>query len=160
MGYEAEYRTHLKPLGRKIKGLMLTAILIAASVGCTTLFGMLETRHQSIVTQWPTVSGTVISSEIGTVGSERTHELRIRFAYKVQDVTFQGNQRWPVYTLEEEMKYPPGTPVLVHYNPARPSEALINPIMVMSVWAWLGIISVIVGIIGCIYIWGWWIRGK
>ena len=145
---------------RIILAFIITLVLITCVVGFEALFNMFETNRNNIISRWPTVSGTVISSEVLTVGTERTHELRLWFTYTVEGVTYQDSQRWPVFKPEEEVQYPPGAVVTIHYDPAKPGNALINLSEGMSLWTWLGIILIIFAFIGFIYTWGWWVRDR
>lgn len=153
---------------RFLQAVAITILLIVFGGGFAVLADMLDERHvNNIVSDWSTVSGTIISTERGMIGDwdARDPILTIRFEYVVQGVTYQDSQVLIVdYEYKAEVKYPPGNPITVYYNPSSPDNALINPYADMPFWDSLGILlsSLAIGgcIIGCIYIWVWWVRGK
>jgi hypothetical protein len=106
------------------------------------LFLNLAERHHKGVSEWPTVSGSVVSTNRGidrTV-NDRYATLTIRFEYLVQGALYQGNQMLYVDDdYKQEAKYPPGSPITVFYSPHNPSDSYIIPGLNMSVWDWLGI---------------------
>jgi hypothetical protein len=152
-----------------MKALALTVSLSGAVFGLATFLDMLDTRYQRTISEWPTVSGTVTSTERGERGDWDDYDvdptLTIRFEYMVQSVTYQSSQELHAHDdYREESEYPLGTSVIVHYDPARPNKSLINTtqstpwweIVMLYLFCFLAFFTLIL----FIYIWGWWVRGK
>lgn len=99
--------------------------------------------------QWPTVPGTVTTSDIieETIESKRSEDTEIlrttkryrvdlRYTYRVGQRGFVGTNRvweWAaIYGLREQAEkvtdaYPRGKSVIVHYDPAQPGLAVLEP---------------------------------
>jgi len=91
--------------------------------------------------KWPIVEGQITASrtEREATGWDRDHHMthtwvpEIRYAYEVGGTQFQGRRignsiyssSWRGAAKRVAHRYPSGTAVLVHYNPADPSEAVL-----------------------------------
>jgi hypothetical protein len=138
---------------RYFKAAALSVLLIAVLVGFMKQWEIWVTQHEKTISEWPNVSGTVISTHRGTIGSEDTPTITIRFAYMVEGMTYQDSQCLIVDDYSEESKYPLGTSITVYYDPAKPENALINLRQDIPFWAVLPVYLVPAAIIGLIYIW-------
>ena len=86
--------------------------------------------------QWPIVMGTTKSSNL----EERLHDeiyLVVEFEYSVDSIVYSGKQEWYVGTkqlgLRQQQDYVSGKPVPVHYNPDRPTIAVVNTALVNEI---------------------------
>jgi hypothetical protein len=108
-------------------------------------------RRIAACRRWPTVTGKVMSARIDSFTEEddsdagRSHrtprettysDARIRYAFSVAGRDYQSTRRYlgrPVFSggsrtaAKVLAKYPPNAPVTVHYNPANPAEAVLEP---------------------------------
>lgn len=94
--------------------------------------------------RWPTTYGKVLSAEVMPAGifaygrhgqvMDGRYQARVAFEYTVagQTYTAQAQPAQAGITISAEKAretaanhYPPGQTVLVHYNPARPAEAML-----------------------------------
>ena len=91
--------------------------------------------------KWPTVQGKITASrtEREATGYSRDHHMthawvpEIRYVYEVGGTQFHGKRignsiyssSWRGAAKRVAHRYPSGTAVLVHYNPADPSEAVL-----------------------------------
>jgi len=148
---------------RIIKAFIITVVLIAVVFGFMRFWTMLLNHHDKTLSEWPTMSGTIISTERTTSGDfdDEYPTLTVRFSYMVQGVLYQDSQELYAHDdYREESQYPLGSSITVYYNPVKPVNALINLNKYVPWWAPLPVYLFIIALIGCIYIWGWWIRGK
>lgn len=145
---------------RYFKAAALTILLIAVMVGLMNVWETWVTQHEKTISEWPTVSGTVISTHRGTIGSEDSPTITIRFAYMVEGMTYQDSQWLIVDDYREESRYPPGTSIVVYYDPAKPENALINLKQDMALWVALPFCLFPLALIGLIYIWTRGLSGK
>lgn len=93
---------------------------------------------------FPTAPGQVVSSEVesqrssggGGVGRGRTvHRAKISYTYTIGGQTYSGDRvRYAEWSSSSSghaqslvQRYPPGAPISVHYNPARPEVSVIEP---------------------------------
>lgn len=88
---------------------------------------------------YPTVPGVVLSSEVeshlsGDDKRTRMYEARVRYQYVVNDTPYSGERRRYGEVSSSESgtsraaveRYAPGSAVTVHYNPADPSDAVLE----------------------------------
>jgi len=118
--------------------LVLSGLLL--SLICIALIRM-DLRSQ----KWPTVEGKVTASrtEREATGYDSNHHMshawvpEIRYAYEVGGTQFLGNgvysSSWRGSARNVAHRYPSGKVVTVHYNPADPSEAVLNTFTVSNV---------------------------
>lgn len=81
-------------------------------------------------------TGRVIDADVQSTRHKNsyTHRLELAYRYEVLGTAYEG-QLWNYTEIESSDKwaqriaqtYPPGTSLTVHYNPADPSEAVIEP---------------------------------
>jgi len=110
-------------------------------------YGLWACQKEAEVLNWPSVQGTIVTSRVehsGPVGSKhrRTFAL-IEYEYKVGGKDFSsnivnasdiGSQQGSsgvrtsdsLGAVETVRSYPRGNRVTVHYNPANPSEAVLE----------------------------------
>jgi len=94
-------------------------------------------RQQSVAQAFPTVPGRVVESRVSVYRGRRsiTYTPVIRYTYRVNGQMYKsgvlrhgmwggGNQGSAQRAVRA---HPVGSPVLVHYNPADPSDALLEP---------------------------------
>lgn len=118
---------------------LLALAAFAGLLVFATLYKYFEVR---IAGRWPSVPGRVLSAKIvqrkvGAIGNEqKDEELRnfaeVTYQYAVQGRNYRAS-RISIgedpgnYKIEETLaKYPAGAAVMVHYNPLRPEEAVLE----------------------------------
>jgi hypothetical protein len=119
-----------------IFGLFWTAI-----VGVFDAFVGYNTCRQIRSESFPTVGGTILSSEISSYQSTDSdghtttqHKPEITFSYEVNSTTYTGSvYRFGAFSSSDRdyaegvvAGYPEGAEVEVYYNPADPSEAVLE----------------------------------
>ena len=139
-------------------------VLVAGGVLIIAGFGMRDDAKKfagSMV--WPTTGGKITSSTIGSVSAENwtRYWVDIHYEYSVNGISHSGVKR--VKRLKtgggivlgkkrRARKYvsahPPGTPVLVYYDPNNPEIATDQPGERRGyVWWWvLGVVGVVLGL--------------
>jgi hypothetical protein len=135
------------------KGVPLFAFALPALALLAAVFSVVSfvrsRRLASASARWPTVAGTVTTSDVieeeieDTGNSDKSiirkihrYQLDLRYAYQVGKRDFVGtaaNWGWTaVYGLRELAEkaagqYRPGQPVTVYYDPAQPGNAVLEP---------------------------------
>ncbi len=103
-------------------------------------FGLLQIAlcwHAKVSRTWPQTTGTVISHDTSTLWNtkHRRYGPVVEFSYTVSDQRFRGDTvSMPAKefrTREDalrfcEREYPIGSPTMVYYDPADPSNALLQ----------------------------------
>jgi hypothetical protein len=96
-----------------------------------TTFGLIY-YFDSQSNAWPSVPGEVVVSEARP--GEGGPVLRFEYVYNVEGRTFRGSHvsnalvGWGEPKPGEVVrKYPPGSKVLVHYNPRDPRKTILEP---------------------------------
>ena len=151
--------------GRIVIAIALTLLLGVGLIGSLIWAHRQDTRYRRTISEWPTVSGTVTSTERSweTTGDDDDYPtLTVRFEYMVQGVTYQGSQEFYVDDYREESKYPPGASVTVHYDRAKPSSSVVNTEHPVH-WRWFNLLCWMLfcgAVLSCILIWGYWVRRK
>ncbi len=119
----------------KKRGMVYAAIAILMIGGLVVMVvGSGRLRVDMDVRSWPKVSGKVISS--GVAGSRAIHP-NVAYSYIVDGKEYRGisdldmpgfgNRRSRLETAEIiAHAYPPGTEVMVHYNPDDPAESTLS----------------------------------
>lgn len=109
-----------------IIGLFIIGGLIAALWGGVLIARARRTRH------WPSVEGVIEASEV----SSHTDDLlpHIEYSYTVDGNTYRRVVDFPAGTTPTQelsasylQKYPQGSTVRVHYDPADPETATLAP---------------------------------
>lgn len=109
---------------------LLFAFLVSV---CIAVFPfILDERELAVASEsWPSVTGRVLSSAVRRSG--RTRRARVRYAYEVRGKELIGTRirclepvtlEWASTTAE---RYPVGAPVVVYYDPAQPTESVLEP---------------------------------
>jgi len=119
-------------------------------------------RKIAACTRWPTVTGKVIRTgtegfveDNSTAATDSDHPDRrpreeteftgavIRYAFRVAGRDYQSTRRYvgrpvlsgsPRTAAKVLAKYPVNALVTVHYNPANPAEAMLEPANLANVW--------------------------
>ena len=117
-------------------------VVILAVVGVVlTLFGGWKRRKLQASMSWPQVTGTIIGGGVEVSRNERDHDggyqtsytPKVQYRYVAEGVTIVGshishversyNSRWKAEA--EIALYPVDLPVVVYFNPQKPSEAVL-----------------------------------
>lgn len=149
-----------------MNGIWLGAIIVALVGVVFAIIGFVSRRRAALSQSWPTVSGEVLTSTIvqhhstDSDGSSSTSfEPLVEYRYTVigsemigKKIAFGANQ-FDFGTAQRIIgRYPTGSAVQVHYNPDKPTEAVLetraNGGMVFLV---VGIVLVIAGILIAVF---------
>jgi hypothetical protein len=132
---------------------ILMFLLPAAAVALGGAFAVTAIgfrRRAAACAAWPTVTGEIIGARADTMidddimdRTDRRHRqpvvltaASVRYAYQVAGHDYQSTRLYPgrpVFTSSLKAvaatlaKYPPHAQVAVHYNPANPAEAVLEP---------------------------------
>ena len=128
---------------------IILVLFIAAGL-IATLWGFRVILRARETIQWPSVEGVIEESKISSESAdsfERNDLLpHITFSYKVEQRSFQQLMKFPGdITPSEEFsksyinKYPVGCRVQVHYDPANPEIATLEPGLGNGDWLVLAI---------------------
>jgi hypothetical protein len=126
------------------------AVFVAFGAACAAVaVGLM--RKVAACRRWPTVTGKVMSTRMESFveddDSDASRSRRtpreteysgatIRYAFSVAGRDYQSTRRYmgrPIFTGSSRAtarvlaKYPPNALVTVHYNPANPAEAVLEP---------------------------------
>ncbi|HUI97866.1 MAG TPA: DUF3592 domain-containing protein [Xanthobacteraceae bacterium] len=140
-------------------------------------------RKIAACTRWPTVTGKVIGTRTESYVDDNTTEATdsdhphrgpgaeteytgaiIRYAFSVAGRGYQSTRRYvgrpvlsgsPRGAAKVLAKYPLNGAVTVHYNPANPAEAMLEPANLANVWLALAV-AVVFGGIGSLALWLLW----
>jgi hypothetical protein len=107
-------------------------LLLAASWFVVGIIGFTKAVTSG---NWPTVQGTVVSSQVvRPTGKSTKYIAEVTFTYTVDNKEYtskklkatsaRGTSSW---AKEVVANYPAGKEVLVHYRPGKPQVALIEP---------------------------------
>lgn len=142
-----------RALQHRLCGLGLTLVFIGgAGVGGL----MVAQRRIAQTSQWPSVTGKIVTSEVvtGTVKNGRTlivsPHAKADYSYAVNGKSYRGENRRVVSMLHFDSegtpeqvvaKYPVGRSVTVYYDPNNPADALLTPVpeqsaktLISSLW--------------------------
>jgi hypothetical protein len=122
----------------------LSAYLIPLACGVIGGGGLVQyircRCRASASARWPTVIGTITESRLAIENDrdgDETYRADIRFAYRVGERDYQGSTvKWgwtAIFALRSRAaavlaKYPAGMKVTVHYDPAQPRTAVLEPL--------------------------------
>ncbi len=133
---------HSKRRGKVGCGLLIPLFLglIFGIVGFCVMFfaGWPVLQKAKASVDWPTTKGVVVSAEVIRNRSDDgvTYRPEVLFEYTVDGEKYQQNHiRYDgdvstssiTYSNKMVRKYKPGTEVVVHYDPAEPTEAVLEP---------------------------------
>jgi len=158
-----------------------TSLLIALCLGGVffilgaglAIFGFVQRKKAKATETWPTASGSIVSSRL----DQRTHTdigewhtststsytPIVEYTYEIAGRTYQGNRVFPGTSMSYDHgtaqgivnRYQPGAAVTVHYDPADPTQAVLETkskggnlfLILGAVFAVLGMIGCCIGII-------------
>jgi hypothetical protein len=115
-------------------GVMRFFALAMVIAGAGMLLGMWFMQDRARRSQsWPTTLGTVLEARVEErSGEKKKYRPIIRYAYAVNGAAYESDRYSFGSTRQSKnaadglcAKYPPGSQVQVHYDPARPSEAVL-----------------------------------
>jgi hypothetical protein len=137
LDYDASFRAFLD----EDKMPVVPAVILGVVGVVLTLFGWWKRRKLQASMSWPQVMGTIIGGGIDQSRSERdddgvcqvTYTPKVQYRYVAEGVTLVGariSHVVPSYssarTAEAELAlYPVDSPVVVYFNPQKPSEAVL-----------------------------------
>ncbi len=143
-------------VARAVRAWFLVLSGIMACLGAFFLvMGAIEWSNAARSADWPSVEGTVLSSQVhrasGAAGLRRSarsaYGPSVHYEYRVDGVTYTGSK--VAFTVKGEgeresravaTRYPEQGPVRVHYDPSDPSFSVLEP-----GWDWRNAIPVAVG---------------
>jgi hypothetical protein len=122
--------------------------LAAATAGIATFLDSQRKAHAAAL--WPAVEGTITKSAViketieskggdpddETLRIKKRYRADVRYRYLVGERSYVGTNalgEWiPIYGQREQAEkavaaFPSGKPVVVHYNPAEPRTAMLDP---------------------------------
>jgi hypothetical protein len=113
-------------------GIIGIVLLILNSVFLGIIFFM--RRKLAVVSQWPSIMGTVMMSrtETRSSGDGYTDYPVVQYSYQVSGQPYQGMKLAPGPEVggsgarKVVGRYPAGAQVMVFYNPQNPSEAVLE----------------------------------
>jgi hypothetical protein len=115
----------------------LVYLLLTSVAAALTSWQIVELWRARASTSWPTVGGMVLDAEVVATPSDRPHhpdyEAAVRYRYVVEGRTYEATRVYfgpmelnPADAKSYVKRYSPGTAVTVHYNPAHPSQAVLQ----------------------------------
>ena len=120
---------------------LIPAVILAVVGVVLTLFGWWKRRKLQASLSWPQVMGTIIGGGIDQSRSERdddgvcsvTYTPKVQYRYVVEGVTLVGARISHVESSYQDHRkaeaelapYPVDSPVVVYFNPQKPSEAVL-----------------------------------
>ena len=124
-------------------------------------------RRMNIVSKWPSVTGTVLTSMLEVRNSEdgTVNYPLVQYGYQVGGQTFQGSRIAPGMEVGGSgagkviARYPVGTQVPVFYNPQNPSDAVLEHKAPAQFWIWFILILFDV-ILCCVTPTMYWVLSK
>ena len=153
---------------RRIIPLLFGLIFLAVGIGLS-LWGLSVLSNAKASTAWPTVQGTVTSSEVNresktrrTNGRSRrstTYSAEVSYTYQVEGAEYSANRvSFGEYSSSNAShaqsivsRFPAGKEVPVHYNPEDPSTAVLEAGVSWSSYIPLGL-GAIFSIVGLIVV--------
>lgn len=142
---------------------------IFGAVGIGMLvFGQIQRNKARETEKWPTTNGTIVTSRIeqqtrierdeGRSYSRTTNTPIVEYTYEVDGKALRGNKIFPGATMSYDIgttqgiinRYQVGQPATVHYNPADPTQAVLETkAKGGSIMLILGAVFAAIGIIAC-----------
>ncbi len=111
--------------------------------------GMLWLWAKSLTSRrWPTAPGRIVSMELNLNPHNRLQgRVAVSYEYQVQGQNFSGSRvrfgDWLIYSAFAARgiaaRYPQGKSVNVRYNPQKPGDATLEPVVTTILMLWLGI---------------------
>lgn len=125
-------------------------------------FGLRDILQAQTSTRWLPAPGIIVSSDLGVEDDGEGNTLYradIQYTYELNGHEFQGDrvffgamstsERRQVFDLL--LKYPKGTAVSVYYDPADPSQSVLEPGIHGANW-FLPILGAVFGVVGLAFI--------
>ena len=136
---------------RKLTSLLLVLFLLGAGLYAAVWRGAGVIFEATEVADWPTVTGSVVSSfsQRSNAGSTRSHSwvVVVNYRYEVEGTQFHGD-RWTVagprkasgeaHADELRSQFTADDPIEVRYDPANPSRSVLAEGGTASGWAHVG----------------------
>jgi hypothetical protein len=146
--------------------LILDVVLLLAGLVMIGLVINLFMKAKKAKKTWLTAPGVVLNSYIQihqsrySRGQTKTFEPRINFQFQVGDLTYTGDRLGFGSASSSAAKankkmalYPQGAQVTVHYDPARPSKAVLETkVTVAAGLLFPGILCTLMGALGAIVV--------
>jgi hypothetical protein len=153
-----------------------TGLLIALCLGGAffllgvglAVFGFVQRKKAKTTETWPTASGSIVSSRLDqSTRTERkdngtytttSYTTIVEYTYEVSGKTYQGNKVFPGASMSYDHgtaqgivnRYQPGAAVTVHYDPADPTQAVLETKSKGgNLFLILGAVFAVLGIMGC-----------
>jgi hypothetical protein len=143
--------------------------VIFAVIGVALLiFGQRQRSQAKATEKWPTLSGTIVTARIdqqtrtersqGRTYTRTSHTPVVQYTYDLGGKTFQGNRIFPGSGMSYDLgtaqgiinRYQPGQPATVHYDPADPTQAVLETqAKGGSVFLIIGAVFSVLGLGGC-----------
>jgi len=135
---------------------LLAKLILAAFGLCLIAVALiLRLRDQSrlhAAANWPTSAGQILAATIATdeTGEHIVHQAVLRYSYRASDVARAGHR---VRLLKDGRttnrgkaeavvsRYPVGTDLAVHYDPANPDRACLEVETPPQAHLWLGVLG-------------------
>ncbi|PZO50896.1 MAG: hypothetical protein DCF16_12335 [Alphaproteobacteria bacterium] len=115
-----------------VVGLIWTAVTLGGD-----FFAVNAIRQQLRAEHFPTVTGVITQNDIEITRSSKggsNYTARLRFSYAVDGRAYVGDRhRYGSYAASAQhaealaSRYPVGAPVIVHFNPDDPADAILSP---------------------------------
>ena len=132
------------------------------------IFGFVQRKKAKSTESWPTVSGSIISSQLDQKSStdfdaeytstSTSYTPMVEFSYEIDGRTYRGNRVFPGTSMSYDHgtaksivnRYQPGATVSVHYDPADPTQAVLETKSKGgNLFLILGSVFAVLGMIGC-----------
>ena len=123
-----------------ILGLVVGGAMLVGGFFLTSRIGKPMREQAAASTSWPTTDGRITASRVERVKrageGNATYTADITYEYSLDGRGFEGDRVWfgDNYSASDASafraavaRYPVGTAVKVHYDPAEPSESVLEP---------------------------------
>jgi hypothetical protein len=132
------------------------------------VFGLVQRRKAKLTETWPTASGAIVSARLdqsmqthrrdGHTYTSTSYNPVIEYTYQIGGKAYQGNRVFAGATMSYDLgtaqgivnRYQPGMAVTVHYDPADPTQAVLETTSKGgNLFFILGAVFAILGMLGC-----------
>jgi hypothetical protein len=141
----------------------LVRLLFFVLLGIVSLFGMaswLGLPNSLASRGWPTAEGTIVYSELverpcGEHGAYVCFEAFVSYQYSVNGRQYISDSVTSIdrdgvidsrYEQEIISQYPTGREVMIHYNPRKPYEAVLEPGIILKLALFIGFMPILLGL--------------
>jgi hypothetical protein len=137
------------------------------------IFGFVQRKKAKTAETWPTVNGSIVSARLdqrthidhddGHTSTSTSYTPIVEYTYETGGKTYRGNRIFPGASMSYDHgtaqgivnRYQPGAVVAVHYDPADPTQAVLETkskggnlfLIIGAVFAVFGIIGCCIGVI-------------